>query len=343
MAEVTNNQSEDITPAAAVSSTTAAEWDDALLFEVAIDPFQQIAISGREEGKAAGLHDGYNEGMNIGRTKGWEIGLELGYIHEFAKDILDGYNAEEIISGGNGAGGEQRQIQDALNDVSQEIQIQHHQPHHTAHRTISHRLDRCLTLARDLVDMISKFPDPDTLLSQKNYGDRLVHDVLESSSMSKESTEKKVPSLSPKEECSNNDNGRCTEETNTNCSNITPHDKHPEVANIKEAAAARTTAIDTNTNQKAMLDISTSLERIRAKFKLLCVLLKTKQSYDLKTVLELGDKMQLGTNIIDVDGKTASGMHESISKNDETNLSRTITDIIDTQKGKDMIALESDW
>ena len=40
----------------------------------------------------------------------------------------------------------------------------------------------------------------------------------------------------------------------------------------------------------AMLNVSASLERIRAKFKLLCILLRTKQSFNLRRVLELGSR-----------------------------------------------------
>jgi hypothetical protein len=38
-----------------------------------------------------------------------------------------------------------------------------------------------------------------------------------------------------------------------------------------------------------MLDVSASLERIRSKFRLLCILLRTEQSFDLRRVLESGD------------------------------------------------------
>ena len=155
----------------------SADWDDALLFEVAVDPFQKIAISGREEGRIAGLRDGYLEGMNIGRSKGWEIGLELGYINNFARGILDGYKKKSPDC-------KHEQQPSSLNTVtSQSIQ---QTPPKLEQRT-SHRLVRCLTLAQDLVDLIDKFPDPDLLLAQNEEEDTNKDTYDVEKSMNKES------------------------------------------------------------------------------------------------------------------------------------------------------------
>jgi len=229
--------------------STTAEWDDALLFEVAIDPFQQIAISGKEEGRQAGLRDGYNEGVNIGRSKGWEIGLELGYIHDFSQGILDGYLKKKSSLGGDeGDGGDQQQTSHTITK-SQESAKQHINTEHKK----SHRLERCLTLARDLVEMINKFPDPDTLLSHNQAYDS---NNMKADKVS--STEK---------DCCTSTNNIGTTVDDGCCIN-----EDGNKADNKKMAS--TTKEDSK--QMAMLDISTSLERIRAKFKLLCVLLKTK-------------------------------------------------------------------
>ena len=55
-----------------------------------------------------------------------------------------------------------------------------------------------------------------------------------------------------------------------------------------DEAATSTSGIDP-VAAATMLDVSASLERIRSKFKLLCTLLKTEQSFDLRMVLESGN------------------------------------------------------
>ena len=52
--------------------------------------------------------------------------------------------------------------------------------------------------------------------------------------------------------------------------------------------AANNTTQQSNSNVTTSLDISTSIQRIRAKFKLFTVLLKTGQSFDIKRILEKG-------------------------------------------------------
>jgi len=290
--------------------STTAEWDDALLFEVAIDPFQQIAISGKEEGRNAGLRDGYNEGINIGRSKGWEIGLELGYMHDFSQGILDGYLKKKSSCSGGGDEGDQLQSSHTTTKSQESAKKQTN----TEHKTGSHRLERCLTLARDLVDMINKFPDPDTLLSQNSMKNTIKAEEVSS-------TEKDC--------CTNKTVGECTSADDSCCKNEDGNKGDNE--NIPETPKE-------DSKQLAMLDISTSLERIRAKFKLLCVLLKTKQSFDLKTVLDLGDDISAkesttsNINIVNKSKDIKGNTHLESGSKDISNLPI-----------RDTTALESDW
>ena len=300
------NSSGDDTEETAMS----ADWDDALLFEVAVDPFQKIAISGREEGRIAGLRDGYLEGMNIGRSKGWEIGLELGYINNFARGILDGYKKKSPDC-------KHEHQPSSLNTVSsQSIQ---QTPPKLEQRT-SHRLVRCLTLAQDLVDLIDKFPDPDLLLSQNEVEDTNedTYDV-EKSMNNKESNVKAC--------CNNTDSG---------C-NSKPH-MHSQ-SEEKDNKARNHEKSNPYPKQQPMLDVTTAIERIRSKFKLLCVLLKTKQSFDLKSVLESGDAgKEDGQEGISTDIK-------SINENEEIDSTKETTKIrgIDISGGKDGGVRGSDW
>jgi len=282
-------------------------WDDALLFEVAVDPFQQIAKSGREEGRAAGRRDGYLEGVNIGRSKGWEIGLELGYIHDFVQGILDGYQPR--------MGHQQPQrtslTSQPLRQSKQKIDGNISQE--PEHRT-SHRLERCLTLARDLVKMINEFPDPDTLLSQNN-GDS-VNSTINNTN---------------KEENEDNEDGKATDAFGKGDASMT-------------------------SNPAAMLDISASLERIRAKFKLLCVLLRTKHQFDLKNVLDSGSGPGNGRDT----GGIGEGISKPVEQDDQSVDASSTNDAVSDQRdkrkesnpgdqdigytpGKDSSGLGSDW
>ena len=168
-------------------------WDDA------VDPFESVAQSGKDDGRSAGLRDGYLEGLNLGTTKGWEMGLELGYYKDFADGIMEAMDRKQLSS-----------------DV-----VTGHQRRRTAER-----VERCRTLAGDISQMINDFPDPETLLK------------------------------------SNNCDGR-----------LGGVDSSGEVV-----------------HSMAILDISSALEGIRIKFKLLCTLLKTKQSFELKSILNLDDR-----------------------------------------------------
>ncbi len=204
-------------------------WDDALLYQVAVDPFQQTAFSGKEEGRAAGLNDGYFEGVTIGRSKGWEVGLELGYIYDFSRGIVALESHEKLTSSN-----------EALN---------HNSPQNHNYGMQSHRWGRCIQLANDLTHMIEEFPDPSSLLS-----------------MEKKSEHARADESNIKQS---------TEQTADDGARITNYAHSSE--NAAEAASK--------------LDISDPLERIRARFKLLCTLLKTKQSFDLKDVLEVGNRI----------------------------------------------------
>jgi len=106
---------------------------------------------------------------------------------------------------------------------------------------INSRLDRCTTLARDIVTLIHDFPPPQHLLH-------------------------------------NQDGDVATENNNQQQGDPTA------------------------------LDISTSIQRIRAKFKLLSVLLKTGQSFDIKRILELKGESDEGNN--DDDGVDAGELQK---------------------------------
>jgi len=206
-----------------------AEWDDDLFFSECVDPFAKVALAAREDGRAAGLRDGYLDGLILGRTKGWEIGLELGYVGAFAEGILRGYE-RAVSSGGDGTGRGGRQ------------------------RT-SHRTERCLTLARELVKLVEEFPEPEELLggSEDNRGDHR---------RSSDTAEDWV-----KSPASDDAAGRSSGASDTPSS----------------PPASDTAASD-------QFDVTDHLQRIRSKFKLFCVLLKTDRPYDLKSVLERGGR-----------------------------------------------------
>jgi hypothetical protein len=210
-------------------------WDDA------VDPFESVAQSGKDEGRSAGLRDGYLEGLNLGITKGWEMGLELGYY----KNFVDGMDRIQLLSSNVVIGNQPRRK--------------------------AERIERCRTLASDISQMINEFPDPETLLkSNSNCDDQQIDGVDSSSS---------------------------------------------EVV-----------------HSMAMLDISSSLERIRIKFKLLCTLLKTKQSFELKHVLNLGDRTLDEKVIASTQGSTEGDDREVV--NSESKLSLPIDGVN---------SLESDW
>lgn len=72
---------------------------------------------------------------------------------------------------------------------------------------------------------------------------------------------------------------------------------------------------ETDTVASKTSDVSSSIQRIRAKFKLFCVLLKTQQPFDLKRVLEVKesigtDKAGLQTNTTSEGGKLSSSKKE---------------------------------
>ena len=113
---------------------------------------------------------------------------------------------------------------------------------------INSRLDRCTTLARDIVTLIHDFPPPQHLLHNQD-----------------------------------DDDGDVATENNNNQQQGDP----------------------------TALDISTSIQRIRAKFKLLSVLLKTGQSFDIKRILELKGDSDGGNH--DDDGVDA----EELQKDDD--------------------------
>ena len=220
------------TPPSTADGLTTAEWDDDLLYEECVDPFAKVALASREEGRAAGLRDGYLDGLTLGRTKGWELGLELGYVGSFAGGILSGYEPPPGDDGTGRQGG----------------------------RGTSHRTERCLTLARELVRLVDEFPEPEELLGggveDARGDDRGTSDAGEG------------PVEGP---ASDDAAGRPSDSSDTPAS-------HPGSDTTDTTAGA---ASD-------QFDVEDHLQRIRAKFKLFCVLLRTERPYDLKSVLERG-------------------------------------------------------
>lgn len=194
-------QHDNLTPSTDTFST-AADWNNSL-FDDIIDPFQQIARSERAHGQEAGRRAGYVDGRHIGRTKGWEIGLELGYIHSFASNFIDGCRKRE-------------------QDMKEQADSSREESSTSADRS-NHRLDRCLTVSRELIVMVNSFPDPDELLAQK-----------------------------------------------------------PEEIDAIKVSGRDDSEITPDTSR---VDVTSSLQRIRAKFKLLLVLLRTKTPLDLKRLL----------------------------------------------------------
>lgn len=184
--------------------STAVHWNDSL-FDDVIDPFQQIAISERGDGQEAGRRAGYLEGRDIGRSKGWEIGLELGYIHSFASNLLAGHNQREQIKYASTPGDRSNQ-----------------------------RLDRCMTISKELIDLVNSFPNPDELLAQ-----------------------------------------------NANITN------NIDAIKASEDDATNDSAAD---QDASLTDVTSSLQRIRAKFKLLLVLMRTNTPLDLKRLLNANDR-----------------------------------------------------
>jgi len=240
-----------------ISSSSAATTiiDDPFSSLSLLDPSHEISQSSKEAGRIAGRTASFNEGRSIGRTKGWEVGLELGYVFNFCSELLNGLklqqqreiqqrndeqqssnidNGDDDNDDGNKNGGHMQQS--ARNKSSSS----------SSNRTTS-RLDRCSTLARDIVTLIEDFPPPQHLLD-----------------------------------------------------NLDDDDDDDDVAT------------ENNQPSEAKLDISTSIQRIRAKFKLLSVLLKTGQSYDIKRILELkgvrSDERNNDNNGVDVDANVVKSV-----------------------------------
>ena len=189
------------------ASSTSVTRNDTL-FESIIDPFEQIALSEHENGRAAGRRSGYIEGRDIGRSKGWEIGLELGYIHSFASNLLVLHKTEQE------------------NDESS-----------TTRDRSNQRLDRCHALSHELIELVNSFPNPDELFEG--------HTGI-------------VVGM------------------NSATNNTIDATFRDDIGSTDDGLEQR------DTDHK---DVTASLQRIRAKFKLLLVLLRTNTSFDLKRLL----------------------------------------------------------
>eukprot|EP00956_Cyclotella_meneghiniana_P037614 scaffold141612_cov23-Cyclotella_meneghiniana.AAC.1 len=224
-------------------STSAINRNADTLFDDIIDPFEQIASSEREKGRQAGRASGYVEGRDIGLSKGWEIGLELGYIYGLASKLIDGFlNYQQQ---------EQKQQSNATLDADEE------EHSITSSGRYNQRLDRCLTISRELMDMIESFPDPDELLKQESNISEKIHAVKDS----------------------NKDNATTVAESH---SELDGHDTiQDQLQNDSESV---------NHNDTSMIDVTASLQRIRAKFKLLLVLLRTNTPLDLKRLLNPNER-----------------------------------------------------
>eukprot|EP00956_Cyclotella_meneghiniana_P023972 scaffold47634_cov32-Cyclotella_meneghiniana.AAC.5 len=216
--------------------STAINWNSDTLFDDVIDPFEQIASSEREKGRQAGRASGYVEGRDIGLSKGWEIGLELGYIHGLAGQLIDGFLNYQ----------QQQQSNATLDADEEEHSIT------SSGRYNNQRLDRCLTISRELMDMIDSFPDPNELLKQESNISEKIHSVKDS----------------------HKDNATTVDETQSKSDG---HDTiQDQLQNDSESV---------NHNDTSIPDVTALLQRIRAKFKLLLVLLRTNTPLDLKRLL----------------------------------------------------------
>lgn len=230
-----------------LSSSSSPDDDDAIIIDndpfsslTLLDPSHAISQSSKEAGRIAGRTASFNEGKSIGRTKGWEVGLELGYMFNFCVGILNGLKTtqqqqrlgmQQQQSDGQSFNNIDNDDNDDESTSDGRENMQQSTQKSSSSIRMNSRLDRCTTLARDIVTLIQDFPPPEQLLY-------------------------------PQED-DNNDGDIVADES---------HQQLDPTTNAKASAA---------------LDISTSIQRIRAKFKLLCVLLKTSQSFDLKRILEL--------------------------------------------------------
>ena len=218
--------------------STAVNWNDTL-FDDVIDPFEHIALTEREKGREAGRTSGYVEGRDIGLSKGWEIGLELGYIHGLASKLIDGcHNLHQ----------QQSEIkQNAQFDIDADADADAEDQNITSRGRSNQRLDRCLTISRELIEMVDSFPGPDQLLKQNlNISDEF-HSA-------------KDYDIGTKTHSKSDGDDTLQEDFNGDSEST----KHNDTSNI---------------------DITASLQRIRAKFKLLLVLLRTNTPLDLKRML----------------------------------------------------------
>ena len=272
-------------------------WDDALLYQVAVDPFQQTAISGKEDGRAAGLNDGYFEGVTIGRSKGWEVGLELGYIYEFSREIV---------------------VESRKELTSSHEALDHNLPQNQDCGMQSHRWRRCIQLANDLTHMIDEFPDPDALLCVEKNSEHA-------------STDESNKKQNAEQTLDDGASGTNYEHSSESCA--TCNDKVQEAETHHFLGKTNSTKDPTAAEVASKLDISSPLERIRARFKLLCTLLKTKQSFDLKNVLEVGNKI---TAAIKDNPDGVDQISEQIE-------SRRSEIICSTSSAGDTSVLDSDW
>lgn len=232
------------------SSSNITIIDDPFSSLSLLDPSHEISQSSKEAGRIAGRTASFNEGRSIGRTKGWEVGLELGYVFNFCMELLDGLKLQqqqqqqrnEEQSSNNIDNGDDDDDDGTTSGNNMQQSAQNKKSTTSSNRTTS-RLDRCTTLARDIITLIEDFPPPQNLLH--NLDDDDIDDDV-----------------------------------------ATGNNHHQQL--------------------DAKLDISTSIQRIRAKFKLLSVLLKTGQSFDLKRILELkGESTEEGNHdkngVVDVD------------------------------------------
>eukprot|EP00804_Cyclotella_cryptica_P004205 CCRYP_014574-RA/>CCRYP_014574-RA protein AED:0.38 eAED:0.38 QI:0/-1/0/1/-1/1/1/0/268 len=225
---------EEIAPSIESTQSSAVNWDDL------IDPFRQIAIAERINGQTAGRRAGYLEGENIGRSKAWEIGLELGYIHSFARHLLDMH--------------QKRLVENEMKQPARGIESSKTIRNTEQDDRFSKRLNRCLTICQELITRTNQFPDPDSLLDRyENTADNI------------ESNKKKYDDSSTEDFSGHSYEGKIG------------------LGDHKSTSEAGVNAGDAE-------DVTSALQRIRAKFKLLLVLLSTNRSFDLKRLLNTKER-----------------------------------------------------
>jgi hypothetical protein len=203
-----------------------------------IDPIEVISHQSKLQGRIAGSKSGYYEGYSIGITKGWEIGLELGYMLNFCSDILSTSGTQQQQDDEH----EQAEQKKSTATITSKRRMNNNSNISNKSSSSSSRLDRCKSLANDIIRLIDEFPTPQHLFHDNH--------TTSAAMMYDQQTQQDQSIPTAKTTI----NGAATANTNT-------------------AAAALT-----------QFDIASSIQRIRSKFKLLSVLLKSTSTSSMMAI-----------------------------------------------------------